>query len=53
MWAKLKKGVETIKVSGFRIPEDEWKKFRACSPALKPSKQLRLAIRQYIRGNAR
>jgi hypothetical protein len=53
MWAKLKKGVQTVKVSGFRLPADEWARFRACSPALTPSEQLRIAIRQYTKNNGR
>ena len=52
MWAKLKKGVENAKVA-FRVPKDEWEKFRACAPALTSSEQLRLALRQYILENSK
>lgn len=53
MWAKLKKGVETMRAPAFRLPVDEWRKFRACSSGLTVSEALRMAVRLYIKENAR
>lgn len=50
MWTKLKKGVENIRVI-FRVPQDEWEKFRACSPTMTISEQVRLALKQYVVNN--
>ena len=47
MWKKLKKGVQNVRVN-VRVPSDEWEKFRACSPGLTASEQVRLAFKQYI-----
>lgn len=52
VYRKLKRGDETVRIQ-FKIAKTDWDAFRKAAPAVSPSEQIRIALRQFTTANKR